>query len=704
LYESNTDPNTTPIDEVVAVTRNAELLDQCEAFLREYYRDEVHELARQYPRDQRSLYVDWHDLLAANPDLADDALTNPRDITDHFEEALRQFDLPIDVSLGRAHVRFYNLNEEDTYEIGAYSPARVQGTRLAIDAQVVRVGDVLPKPERMVFVCQRCGHETEVPQNGPGVQEPYQCESCERQGPFKADDDRSDFVDAQLVRLQQTPAQADGGTGRSIDVRIEDDLTNAVSPGDRVTVTGILEFERDGGDSYPEPYLSGEAVEHQESDYEEIEISAADEQRIEALAGGAEGDPVELLVEELATSIRGHETIKEALILQAFGGVRVTHADGTSTRGESHVLLLGDPSTAKSSLLRTVANLTPRSVYASGKGASAAGMTAAADRTDFGQGEQWVVEGGALVKAHKGTACVDEIDKVQEDAVSSMHDVLSSGEVHVNKASINATLHAHTSLLAAGNPKYGRFDPYKSIKDQVELGPTLLSRFDLIFLVRDEPDEHEDKLTGRHILESKEQAKQQPTHGSEEDESGLGQDLIRKWIAYAKQQPSPEFASEAVREHANDAFAEFRGVNGYDPDDPVPVTFRKLEGIHRLAEASAKVRLSDTIEKRDVDRALALVGESLRQFGKGEDGEYDADVVEANATSSQRDRITSVRSIIEELQAEVDGGVPLEDVVEVCSEEAGLSAERVEETVERLLDEGEAYRPAKGEQDGVRVI
>jgi len=694
---------------VVAVTVSSELLDTCEEFLREYYRDAVHELARQYPRDKRSLYVDFHDLLTADPDLADDALAHPRQVREHFEEALRQFDLPIDVSLSQAHVRFYNLNPADTYEIGAYSPSRVQGTRLAIDAQVVRVGDILPKPEELVFVCQRCGAETEVPQSSHGVQEPYQCESCERQGPFKTDDDRSEYVDAQLVRLQQTPAQADGGTGRSIDVHLEDDLTDAVAPGDRVELTGVMEFERDSGDDYPEPYLQGEAVEKKDADYEEITITPEDDARIQALANGAEGNPYDLLVENLSSKIRGHDQIKLALILQSFSGVRVLHDDGTATRGVSHILVLGDPGTAKSSLLETVSNLTPRSVYASGKGASPAGMTAAADRSDFGQGEQWVVKGGALVKAHKGTACVDEIDKVQEDTVSSLHDVLSSGEVHVNKASINATLHAHTSLLAAGNPKYGRFDPYKSIKDQINIGPTLLSRFDLIFLVQDQPDKHEDTKTGRHILDSKEAGK--PHSGGAEDSTdddddgaGLGQDVIRKWIAHAKQQPDPVFASEDVREHAVEAFAEFRGVNGYDPEDPVPVTFRKLEGIHRLAEASAKVRLSATIEREDVDRALELVGESLRQFGRGEDGEYDADIVEANASTSQRDRITSVQAIIEDLQADRSGGVPLEEIVDACQEDADLSRAKVESTVEKLLDEGEAYKPAKGSQDGVRVV
>jgi replicative DNA helicase Mcm len=687
---------------VVAV--NAELLDECEAFLRQYYETEVFELARQYPRDQRSLYIDWTDLLACDPDLADDALTHPETVTDHLEEAVRQFDLPVDVSLANAHVRIYNLNEEDTYEIGAYSPSRIRGQRLSIDAQVVRVGDVLPKPERLTWVCQRCGAETEVPQSGHGEQEPYQCESCERQGPFEVDPDRSEYVDSQLIRLQETPAQADGGNGRSIDVRLEDDLKNAVSPGDRVELTGVMAFERDSGDGYPEPYIEGEAVEKKDADYEEIEITPDEADRIESLAAGAEGNPYDVLVEGFASSIRGYETIKLALVLQAFAGVRVLHEDGTATRGVSHVLLLGDPGTAKSKLLRTVAELTPRSVYASGKGASAAGMTAAADRSDFGQGEQWVVEGGALVKAHRGTACVDEIDKVQEDAVSSMHDVLSSGEVHVNKAAINATLHAHTSLLAAGNPKYGRFDPYKSIKDQIDIGPTLLSRFDLIFLLQDEPDKDEDVKTGRHILDSKEDAKRDTGDADQDDEStALSADLIRKWVAYAKQQPDPEIRDASVREHAVEAFAEFRGVNGYDPDDPVPVTFRKLDGIHRLAEASAKVRLSETIEKEDINRALDLVGESLRQFGKSEDDVYDADVVEADATTTQRDRITSVRGVIEDLQADRSGGVPLEEITAEC-EDSGLSPSEVEATVERLLDEGEAYTPAKGEQDGVRVI
>ena len=251
----------------MAQAANQELVDLFEEFFRRYYSDEIGELVREYPRESKSLELDWRDLYQMDPDLADDFINHPDQLTEAAEEALRLYDLPVDVSLGQAHVRVHGLAEHT--EIRDIR-SDLLNTFLSVQGLVKNATDVDPKIQRAVFVCQRCGMETEVPQGDAGFQEPYQCESCERQGPFKLDPERSEFVDAQKLRIQESPERLAGGvTPQSIDIHIEDDITGEVTAGDHVTATGVLRLDQsEGTNESPvfDLYMEGDTIESNNQD------------------------------------------------------------------------------------------------------------------------------------------------------------------------------------------------------------------------------------------------------------------------------------------------------------------------------------------------------------------------------------------------------------------------------------------------------
>ncbi|PSQ16972.1 MCM family protein [Halobacteriales archaeon QS_8_69_26] len=330
----------------MAQAANTELVEKFEQFYRDYYRDEIGELARGFPTDQRSLYVDWNDLYRFDADLADDYLAQPGQLRQHAEEALRLYDLPVDVKLGGAHVRVRNLPE--TTEIRDLRSRHV-GRLVAVQGLVRKATDVRPKLQHAAFECQRCGSLTPIEQSSTEYEEPHECQGCERQGPFQLNVDQSEFVDSQQLRVQESPEGLRGGeTPRSIDVRIEDDLTGEVAPGDHVTVTGILRLDQSGGaDQSPvfEMYMDGVTVEIDEEEFEDMEITEADKQEIVELSMAE--DLYDRVVDSIAPSIYGYEEEKLAMALQLFSGVTKELPDGSRIRGDLHILLIGDPGTGK---------------------------------------------------------------------------------------------------------------------------------------------------------------------------------------------------------------------------------------------------------------------------------------------------------------------------------------------------------------------
>ncbi len=349
-----------------------------------------------------------------------------------------------------------------------------------------------------------------------------------------------------------------------------------------------------------------------------------------------------------------------------------------------------------------MSSLAPRGIYASGKSASAAGLTAAAVRDDFGDG-RWTLEAGALVLADKGLACIDELDKMTDQDRSSLHEAMESQRISVAKAGITATLQCRCSMLAAANPKYGRFEEDTAIADQIDLPPALMSRFDLIFVLTDKPDKKKDTAITEHILNAHQRGQVRMMHEGEsldgvdakrvlEETDAIRpvyeQEMLRKYVAYSKR-ITPVMTEEAKRIIEN-SFLRIRGSgNG---GKSVPITARQLEAFVRLSEASAKMRLSRTVTDVDANRAVDLVEDYLRRIAGDDDGGFDIDKIATGISSKDRNKIDIVRAIIREHGAE---GLRSDEIMQLGAGQ-GIDEPEMNRALKQLRDGGEIILTPSG--------
>lgn len=680
-----------------------------EEFLRSRYWDDLLELADSYP-DERSLTVRFSDLDRFDPEFAEELLETPEPLMEAAQAAILDLDLPMDVYLERAHVRIIELPRHfKTRELRSDHIGKL----LSIDGLVRTATEVRPKIVSAAFQCQRCGFTFFKEQTGNKFEDQnLKCmnQACDRGGPFKLLLAQSKFVDAQKIRVQESPEDLRGGEQpQTLDVELEDDLAGRIFPGDRVIVNGILKsYQRSspqqGKSTYFDLFHKGISVEMKEQDFEEIEINPEEEKLI--LEMSCDPEIYDKIRGSIAPSIYGYDDVKEALGLQLVSGFEKHLPDGARIRGDIHILLVGDPGIAKSQLLRYMTKISPRGIYTSGKSSTSAGLTATAVKDELGDG-RWTIEAGALVLADKGIAAIDEMDKMDNEDKSALHEAMEQQTISVAKAGVMATLKSRCSLLAAANPKLGRFDKYEPIAPQINLTPALMSRFDLIFVLTDDPDSNRDSAIAQHILKSNyagELATQidwNPDISREDIDNAMvvikpaiDPELLRKYVAYARKNIFPTLSDEA-KDYFLKYYVGLRS-QGQDSNKPVPVTARQLEALIRLGEASARLRLSSKVTLEDARRVVKILEACLRKVGiDPETGFLDADIIASGTSKSTRDKTKSIKDIVREVCKEHQGLAPLEIVLDIA-EQSGIERGRAEEIVERLRRDGDLIEQRPG--------
>ena len=815
-----------------------------------------------------SLFVNYDDLLRFDPvsakklleepedtiKAADDALVEVLDIEDHIYATS-------DETAGLFHVRFSNL--PDLVNLRRLRSVHL-GKLLSVEGIIIRQTVVKPLLIQGIFQCTRKGCEEVhfVPQEGGYYTEPSKCNNpqCTNTSSFKllTKDKNTIYTDFQSVTVQEKPESLPPGQiPRSVPARLIGDLVDTVRAGDRAIVSGILRMKVKGKQKGKlatfDPWLDVNFVSSREKEFEEIDIDPDTEQEILALS--TDINIHRRIVRSVAPSIYGMETIKEALATVLFGGVSRVAPDGMKQRGESNLLMIGDPGVAKSQLLQYIHRLAPRGLLTSGKASSAAGLTAAVIR-DAETGE-FGLEAGALVLADRGICMIDEFDKMNPTDRSAIHEAMEQQSYHpsfevsfldgqklqigsfvdnlfkeneefkiiskdceilpvenfgfnvlttdfkklydtnvnrvsrhlapeefiriiysndvellvtpehpiyvlnndevitvdaenvkkgmlvpsvsnkkieldrvkiikieklynkgelatkwvydvtieptenfishglvlhntvsIAKAGIVAQLNARTAIIAAANPRFGRYEDSRPPVENINLPPTILSRFDLIYIIRDIPDTETDKRMARHILELRR------GHVIEETEPTIDMDLLRKYISYAKQHVQPSL-TDAAMERIEQFYLNLRKET--DETAAIAITPRYLEAIIRLSESQARMALKEDVTIDHVEAAINLLKASLEQAGKDPvTGRVDIDYLLSGTTKTSRSKMQIIIDIMKE-----ESRVGSSDVVSIrrikeLAKEQNIDEEFVDRVITQLRSNGEIYSPSDG--------
>jgi len=809
----------------------------------------------------RSLIIDFDDLLSYSREVASRLIEDPRSVIEEASEAIREV-MQIEnreyaETVDKFIARFRGV--PNTVPLRGIRSAHINKL-IVVEGIVTRISPVKQQLVEALFVCKNCGEEIRVPQSEEGLTAPTMCPTCskERRRPsFKLVAEKSKFIDWQKLVLQERPEELPPGQlPRSIEVVLKEDLVDIVRPGDRATITGILcvrreqSLKREGAPIF-KVFLEANHVEVSSKEAYDVEITPEDEKMILELSK----DPYirDKIIASIAPSIHGYEKIKEAIACLLFGGEPKVFPDGVRVRGDIHVLLVGDPGVGKSQILRYVASIAPRGIYTTGKGSTAAGLTAAVVREK--RSGDFYLEAGALVLADGGVAClhpktrvlvdgkfveierlfdrknairamlhngevvelcssthrviglnedmvpasalatlirrkwwqgyllkirfdndneilvtpdhllidgssmtwrearefsvgshtilvydhhlgsltiprvtfrsglitsiekipyegyvydlyvpgihnfvaegvvvhncIDEFDKMDPRDRVSIHEAMEQQTISIAKAGIVATLNARTSILAAANPAFGRYLRYRTIAENIDLPATILSRFDLIFVITDVPNAEEDKELATHVVE---------LHSGDFHsvfKSIIPPQLLRKYIAYARKYVHPKLTEEAKKKIVQ-FYTEMR-AKSENPNSPITITPRQLEALIRLAEAHAKMALSEVVTERDAEAAIELMMYFLQSVGLDVETEtIDIDIVMTGKPMSQREKLIKLIDIMREMEGKSkDGLVKVSELIDEATSQ-GLDKEFVERALDHLRREGEIYEPKPG--------
>ncbi|EFJ16648.1 hypothetical protein SELMODRAFT_445155 [Selaginella moellendorffii] len=614
----------------------------------------------------RSLNIDAQNIFTYNEELYSQVVRYPLEVIPLFDMVVG------DIARERRpdwnnHIQARIFNLKLSTNLRDLNPSDIEKL-VSVKGMIIRCSSVIPEIKEAFFQCLMCGHFPEVtPVDRGRVNEPSKCANpaCSAVNSMTMIHNRCTFTDKQIVRLQETPdAIPEGETPHTVSLLMHDKLVDAAKPGDRVEVTGVFRAMavRVGPNQRTLKSLYKTYIDC-------LHVKKADKSRMQ-MHGGVEFDNNEIFLEtdtspavyeakinklkelsklpdiyqkltrSLAPSIWELEDIKKGLLCQLFGGSTKKLSSGASFRGDINVLLVGDPGTSKSQLLQYVHKIAPRGIYTSGRGSSAVGLTAYVTKDP--ETRETVLESGALVLSDQGICCIDEFDKMSENARSMLHEVMEQQTVSVAKAGIIATLNARTSVLACANPSGSRYNARLSVIDNIQLPPTLLSRFDLIYLVLDKPDEQTDRRLARHLV---------ALHYEDPEVElleALDLPTIAAYITYARQRIHPKLSNEAA-ERLIEGYVNMRRRGNFPGSRKkvITATPRQLESLIRISEALARMRFSETVDECDTVEALRLLDVALQQSATDHStGIIDMDLITTGVSASERTRRENVVSSV----------------------------------------------------------
>lgn len=630
--------------------------------------DRAKETGREY------ISVDFDEVLSHDFDMAQEILDDPKDLPEFLDK--------LEVSDG-VSVRFRNLPDPNHVDISNVRREHV-GSMIQLKGVVASSTEPKLRMEIGCFKCRRCGELNFIDQGDRNrMREPTICQNpdCSKKGPFRLLERKSEYKNVQFIDLQEEISNMkENRNPRTLSVILEEDLVDKAFPGERVNVIGRLDtYQIRNGNTKTTNFgfeIKAQNIWTEERTFEQMNLSEEDKEEIENWKE-KHGRPKNIIVRSIAPDVKGMSDIKLAAALQMVRTPKVVTSTDTERRSFLNILMVGDPGLAKSVVAKRVAKLTPKGKYTSGAKSTGPGLTATAER-DERTGE-WKIKAGALPQADSDVLAVDDFEQISEQVEGHLLESMEQGTVSVSKANLSRTLLARTSILACSNPRKGRFDRFEDYYSQIPLKSPLLSRFDLIFAVKDEPSKEKDEELAKFMFDVHQ--------GSEDlDKDNLDDDFLRKIIAYSRT-IEPDLPDE-LREEASEFYSKMREMTTNEGDGFVPITPRQFETILRLTKAHARLRLSDKVEKEDLEQAITLMKSSFESLGL-ELQSGGADVVMTGISPSQRDKIRELREIIDDLYHESGKqGVSLKMVFSEA-EASGIGRDFVDEWIKKCLKKGD---------------
>ena len=573
----------------------------------------------------------------------------------------------------------------------------------SVSGMVVRSSEVKPLAKEVTYKCLDKHISKFTLLDGMSLNASVKCQTpnCKHTS-LAIIPEASRFIDFQILRLQELPEDLPPGQlPHYVNVSIKQDLVDYARPGDRIVLTGIvrIEQERISGVSKSESalyrlrmdgnnveFIGGKGLKSSRRTERE-EISPDEEKIVKSLAKNP--DVYDRLIASFAPHIRGHALFKEAILLLIVGSTQRVLTDGTKIRGDINVFLVGDPGTAKSEMLKFCARIAPRGLYTSGRGSTAAGLTAAVVRDASGI---FMLEAGAVVLGDQGLVCIDEFDKMRPEDRSALHEVMEQQSASIAKGGIVATLNARTSILAAANPMFGKYDIFKNIYENVNLPIPLLTRFDLVFIVRDIPSQEKDRNIAQHIIS-------QHASSGTDTTSLIDIDILTKYLSYAKR-GEPVLTKEAEN-LIMEFYLKMRNISGDDKENMITITPRQLEGLIRLATARARLLLKNKVEGEDADRAIYLFNEMLKNSGTDVNtGKVDIGVLQGRP-KSEVSKLQMFMEILRTLEGEPKSSVPEQEFVDELVKSDKFSEEEARNYIRRMIRDASIYESKPGHYNTV---